>query len=135
MKVYQQTWWKKMFSPEKHEKREEVLKDIETIAEFLQDTKDDVKQLKPLLEKLEELEKERQVASSGLLHVNLEAQAEVLDKLLQRYEFFQNDADVNGMRVKRIAQEWLKHAQKAGLKDLVQKKKKDLKWHFRSEEH
>ncbi|HIG93386.1 TPA: hypothetical protein HA234_04265 [Candidatus Woesearchaeota archaeon] len=130
MKVYQQTWWKKMFSPEKHEKREEVLKDIETIAEFLQDTKDDVKQLKPLLEKLEELEKERQVASSGLLHVNLEAQAEVLDKLLQRYEFFQNDADVNGMRVKRIAQEWLKHAQKAGLKDLVQKKKKDLKWHF-----
>ncbi|MBS3120800.1 hypothetical protein J4420_03725 [Candidatus Woesearchaeota archaeon] len=119
-----------MFSPEKHEKREEVLKDIETIAEFLQDTKDDVKQLKPLLEKLEELEKERQVASSGLLHVNLEAQAEVLDKLLQRYEFFQNDADVNGMRVKRIAQEWLKHAQKAGLKDLVQKKKKDLKWHF-----
>ena len=130
MKVYQQTWWKKMFSPEKHEKREEVLKDIETIAEFLQDTKDDVKQLKPLLEKLEELEKERQVASSGLLHVNLEAQAEVLDKLLQRYEFFQNDADVNGMRVKRIAQEWLKHAQKANLKDLVQKKKKDLKWNF-----
>ena len=130
MAVYKQKWWKRLFASEKHERHEDVVKDIETITEFLQDLKDDVKRLKPLFEKLEELEKERLVASSGIVHVNLETQADVLDKLLQRYEFFQNDVDINGMRLKRISKEWIKHAKRAGLKDLVNEKKQDLKWNF-----
>jgi hypothetical protein len=76
------------------------------------------------------LEKEREVARPGIVHINLETQAEVLDKLLQRYEFFQNDADINGLRLRQIAQHFLNLAQKEGLKDLVKEKKRDLKWRF-----
>ncbi len=65
--------------------------------------KNDVKELLKQLKKLEELEKEYKVASSGIKQVNLETQAKILDKLLERYAFYQNDIDINGIRVKLIA--------------------------------
>ena len=129
MKVYEKKWWKKMFD-KKPKHKEDVLKDLEAISDFLEDVNDEAKQLLPELKTLEELEKERQVASSGLTQVNLETQAAVLDKILQRYEFFQNDVDVNGIRIKRVAQEFLKQAKKAGLKDLVEEKEKAHQWKF-----
>tara|TARA_Y100000310_G_scaffold337165_1_gene423545 strand:+ start:914 stop:1309 length:396 start_codon:yes stop_codon:yes gene_type:complete len=129
MKIYEKKWWRKMFDKKKAPK-EDVLKDLEAMIDFLEDVNDEAQHLIPELKKLEELEKERQVAESGLTQVNLETQAAVLDKVLERYEFFQNDVDINGIRVKRIAQEFLKQAKKAGMKDLVKEKEQSHQWKF-----
>ena len=129
MKIYEKKWWRKMFDKKKAPK-EDVLKDLEAMIDFLEDVNDEAQHLIPELKKLEELEKERQVAESGLTQVNLETQAAVLDKVLERYEFFQNDVDINGIRVKRIAQEFLNQAKKAGMKDLVKEKEQSHQWKF-----
>jgi len=110
------------------EKSIDVLKDVEAVQEGLRETPLDLKPLLKELEQLAELEKEYRVAKAGVLHVNLEAQAEILDKILQRYEYFQNDVDINGLRVKEIAREWLRRADKSGLKDVVKKKQQDMRW-------
>jgi len=129
MAFYEKKWWKKMF-PEPKQRKIEVLGNIEAIREFLEESRQECSLLIKELEKLEELEKERSIAGSGIMQVNLEAQAEVLDKINERYQFFQTDAAINGARVKIISEEFLKHAQKAGLKDLVKDKKKDPNWKF-----
>src|SRR3989338_1453123 len=109
-------------------KKIDVLSDIEAITEFLNDIQADTKELLSQLKKLRELEKEYEVASSGILHVNLETQAKLLDKLLERYGFFQDDVDVNGLRVKMIAAEFLKRIKAAGMTDLLKQKGKDNRW-------
>ena len=109
-------------------KKVDVLSDFEAIIEFLSDIQADTKELLSQLKKLKELEKEYGVASSGILQVNLETQAKLLDKLLERYGFFQDDVDVNGLRVKMIAAEFLKRAKIAGMADLVKQKENDAKW-------
>ena len=129
MAFYEKKWWKALFD-KKENKKIDSLKDIEAIKEGILDLKDEVKYLLPELEKLEELEKEREVARAGIIKINLNTQAEVLDKLLERYQFFQNDIDINGIRLKAIATNFLKHAKKAGLNDLVSEKKQDVKWKF-----
>ncbi len=130
MPLYEKKWWKKLLGSKVREPRIEALKDIQVIMEELQDTPADLKPLLKELHKLEELEKEREVATHSVLLVNLEAQAKVLDKLLERYEFYQNDIDINGLRLKEIAKELLRKAEKAGLKELVREKKKEMKWQF-----
>jgi len=118
----------KLFGRRQQPKKVDVLSDIEAITEFLQDVQVDTKELLSQLKKLQELEKEYEVAASGILHVNLETQAKILDKLLERYGFFENDVDVNGLRVKSIASEFMKRAGKAGMQDLVRQKEKDKRW-------
>src|SRR3989338_9298069 len=102
MAVYEQSWWKRIFTPRK-EGHVDVVNDIEAIQECLKDVTEEVRSLLPLLEELEELEKERQVAKAGVIKINLETQAKILDSVLEKYEFFQNDVDINGLRVKKIA--------------------------------
>ena len=109
-------------------KKIEILSDIEAISEFLSEIQADTKELSSQLKKLKELEQEYQVASSGIIHVNLETQAKILDKLLERYSFFHSDVDVNGLRLKMIASEFLKRSAKAGMTDLVRQKEKDNRW-------
>ncbi len=129
MAWYEKKWWKKLLGRGSEEaKKIDTLSNIEAISEYLSESRNDVKVLLKELEKLEELEKEHQVAKPGIIHINLETQAKIIEQLLQRYEFYQNDVDVNGLRVKLIANEFLKRAEKAGLKDLVKEKKKDQKW-------
>lgn len=119
-----------MFGKRETEKKVDTLKDIQAIIEFLQEIKDDAKPLLKDLQKLEELEREREVANEEVLLVNLETQAEVLEKILQRYEFLQDDADINGIRIKQVARELLHRAKRAGLNELVEEKKQDMKWQF-----
>ncbi|MDO8511297.1 MAG: hypothetical protein Q7S55_03965 [Nanoarchaeota archaeon] len=120
--------WNRLFRKKHTSKKIDVLLDIEAITEFLNDIQADTKELLSQLKKLKELEKEYEVASSGILHVNLETQAKLLDKLLERYGFFQDDVDVNGLRVKMIAAEFLKRIKAAGMTDLVRQKEKDMRW-------
>lgn len=122
--------WHKLLGKKHVPKKVDVLSDIDAIMEFLSEIQADTKELFTQLNKLKELEKEYEVASSGILHVNLETQGKILDKLVERYDFFQNDVDVNGLRVKMIAAEFLKRAQKAGMTDLVRQKEKDKKWNM-----
>jgi len=130
MKLYEKTWWKNWFSAKTQKKKVDSLKDIQAIIEFLEHAQDDPKALLQDLQKLEDLEKEREVASKKLMTVNLEAQEELLDKIIQRYEFFQNDVDINGLRVKQVAEEFLNHASRENLKRIVSEKKKDPRWRF-----
>ena len=104
------------------------LKDIEAVIDFLQEVHLDTEKLLERLKKLRELEKERIVAQEGLLYVNLQTQAELFDTLLRDYESFQDDASISSIRVQHIAKEFLQHAKKAGMKDLVKQKKKDQQW-------
>jgi hypothetical protein len=110
--------------------QEEVtsLTDIQAILEFLDEAKQDIRQLQKTLKQLEELEKERQVADSGVLQINLSSQIKQFDKLLEEYEYFQNDTDINGIRVKHLAKKLLKYAEQAGMKDVVKKKQQESKW-------
>ncbi len=128
MKIYQQAWWKKIFKPKEKQKEVPVLKDTGAIIEFLKELHYDVSKILPLLEKLLELEKERGVANETITKVNLETQAEILDELINHYSSFQDDADINGLRLKQISEQFLVNAKRAGLKDLVQEKNKDPKW-------
>lgn len=123
-------WWQKLFWSEKHPEKINQVKDISAIIEFLEEVSSDFKDMLPDLRELEELERERKVAKPGLEQINLESQAKVLDRLLEKYEFFQNDVDINGIRLKAITNQFLRNAQKAGMKDLVQQKKEDKKWKF-----
>ncbi len=128
MPLYEQVWWKKLWGKKKVQIKVDVLQDLQAITEELRDLKDEVRPLIKQLQKLEELEKEYEVGNEEVRLVNVETQAEVLDQILQRYEFLQDDIDINGIRVKQVAKEFLKRAQEAGLKDLVAEKKQDRKW-------
>lgn len=121
--------WMKLLGRKPHTKSKvDVLSDLEAITEFLQDIQADTKELLSQLKKLKELEQEYHVATSGIVHVNLETQAKLLDKLVERYGFFQSDVDVNGLRVKIVATEFLRRAKAAGMTDLVRQKEKDQRW-------
>ena len=130
MGLLKQKWWKRTLERSSSESKVETLKDIEAIQEYLKEINNDTKSIQKLLEQLEELEKERLIAKETIVHVNLESQSKAIDKLIEKYEFFQNDVDINGLRVKRIAEKFLKHAEKAGLKDMVKIKKQDPRWRF-----
>ncbi|MBT4935719.1 hypothetical protein HOL21_01535 [Candidatus Woesearchaeota archaeon] len=131
MVVYTKVWWKRMFASQEKSKKVNILNDIRAIRESLQDVPTDVGFLQKELVLLEELEKEYKVAKSGIVQVNLQTQADHIEKILERYESFQNDVDINGLRVKMIAQEFLKRAAKADMKDLVKAKKKERRWTFK----
>ena len=130
MPLYEKEWWKKLFAKKQHQKKVDSVKDIEAIIDFLKVVKLEAEEILPELTKLNDLEKERQVARSGIRQINLETQAKILEKIIEKYEFFQNDVDINGLRVKMIARQFLKNAERDGLKDLVNEKKKNSKWKF-----
>ena len=127
MPLQEKKWWKKMFKKDKPIKKVDMLTDLQAIKEFIAEAKTDLQVLQPFLEELEELEKERQVLSKeNFLQANLQTQDEIIDKLLERYEFFQNDVDINAIRLKRVVAEYLKNLGQAELKELQHEKKR--KW-------
>lgn len=128
MPVYEQKWWRKLFKKKKELSHVDSLTDIEAMREFLRDLPFDVRQLQEDLQRLEELQQEASVAKEGVLQINLETQAKVLEEFLQHWEYFQSDVDINGERVKNLVQEFLHKAEKAHLKDLVEEKKQHPQW-------
>ncbi|MBI2666456.1 hypothetical protein HYX13_02495 [Candidatus Woesearchaeota archaeon] len=130
MSLYEQSWWKRIFAGKNKPRKTDAGSDITAIKEFLQDLQQEIPLLNRELEQLEELEKERSVASEGVLQVNLETQGKFFDKIFERYEFFENDTSINGIRLQRLGKHFLEHAKKAGLVDLVHLKKKDHRWKF-----
>lgn len=121
-------WWNKLLGRKQPERKVDVPADIDALVEFLSEAHHDAKELLTKLKKLQELEKEYEIASPGILHINLETQAKIFDKLLEQYGSFENDVDINGLRMKLIAREFLRRASKAGMADLVRQKEKDKRW-------
>tara|TARA_Y100000310_G_C20599618_1_gene772323 strand:- start:7 stop:402 length:396 start_codon:yes stop_codon:yes gene_type:complete len=130
MALYEKKWWKDLFQKEE-KKKVDSTKDIQAVIDFVNEIETNKKLLLPKLKKLAELEKESHVAKSGIIQVNLQTQAKILEDVLSVYESLQNDTDINGLRVKEVAGEFLKKSQRAGLKDLVKEKKQDIKWQFK----
>ncbi|HLC81765.1 MAG TPA: hypothetical protein VJH68_03840 [Candidatus Nanoarchaeia archaeon] len=125
MKIYRQKWWKKLFPPAARKKINSG-KNIQAVLEFLQEIKADAGILSNDLKQLSELEQERQVASSGIAHININTQAALLEKIIERFEFLESDAAINGIRVKHIAETLLEEARRRGMADLAAQKQK--KW-------
>lgn len=127
MAFYKKKWWRNLFEKKKKEKVD-VLNDIEAILDFLPEIDHDVSFLNQEFQKLDELEKELEVGTEKVAKINLQTQAEIIEKLILRYESFHNDVDINGLRVKKIATHFLKKADHAGLKELVKEKKASQYW-------
>ena len=130
MAWYEKEWWKKLVGKKEESHKVDPVKDIKAITDFLRDVESDLKFLTPELKKLRELEKELVVDNKNLKETNLQTQGEILDKVLERYEFFQTDVDINGLRLKKIAAQFLRNARKAEMNQLVEEKKKDKRWQF-----
>lgn len=130
MALYEKKWWQKLFQKKVPEEKFDALNNIQSVSEFLEELGPTLEQLKEDLDKLEELEKEREVGTSGILQINLETQAQLMDKILEKYQIFQDDADINGIRIKQIARNLLEKAEEIGMKDLVKERKKNFSWKF-----
>jgi hypothetical protein len=102
----------------------DVLKDIVAMRDFLADVHNDEEVILTELTNLANLDKEFGVAKDSLLETNLSAQETVFDQLMRRYASFQNDVDINGIRLKMLAQLFLDRLIKHGKKDLAKDKKK-----------
>ncbi len=129
-RLYEMVWWQKLFKKKEHTIKADFLTNVSNAIDFLEDAPVEATAIIDLLKQLEELEKEREVSNEKLISINLQTQADLLDKLLDRYEYFQNDVDINGIRIKRIADQFLKNAKKAGLSELIENRKDDYRWTF-----
>ena len=103
----------------------DVLKDIEAVQDFLKDLHLEEQVLLKNLVELHELEKEFAVGNASIKQANLQAQATIYELLMRRYGFFQNDAEVNGIRLKMLADNFLKNCEQEGLKEISKNKRKE----------
>ncbi len=83
-------------------------KDLQAIIDFLRESVSDIKAVYVLCKKMQQLrEKEKHLvegkAPQPSLQYNTKEQIEVFDKLLEAYDFFDEDVEVNKQRVKFIA--------------------------------
>ena len=89
----------------------DIKKDVDALLIFLKDVQKDADDLRKML-----LKYKRRLGTSPEKVLD---QVMMFDDVLQRYEWFQDDADVNGERIKKIAL-YLKHWAK--------KKKIETEW-------
>lgn len=116
-----------LFGKEKKEKVD-IQKDLQAIGEFLADLDDERKRLFEDISKARELFQEAKVVDKKLLDKNLSHHIEVFDNIVKDYESFQNDVNINGIRVKNIAKDLLRRAKERGLLEVVKEKRKDSRW-------
>ena len=128
MSVSEKKWWKDIFDKNPKRKKLDIHNDISAIIDFLENLNLDKDSIIKELKLLTDLETEYGIAKDGIIQVNLQTQAKAIEKLIQDYEYFQNDVDINGLRIKMIAEEFLKRVKKAGMKDMLKEKKESPVW-------
>ena len=74
------------------------------------------------------MREEERVVNGELMEMNLKRQLVDYEKILQEYDFLQNDVDINGIRLKKIAKELLKKAGQSGMDHLAKEKSKNFLW-------
>lgn len=108
----------------------EVNVDAKAIADFLLDSSHDRERLLKLIKKFLELRLEyRTLLTDEMKNKNIEHQINLFDEIISAYSFFQEDADVNGNRIKQIAKVLREAALKSNNEALINKTN-DLKWRF-----
>ena len=122
--------WRKWFPPPAEEKTD-IPADLEAAYRFFSESERDRKQLAKDLSQSRVLWNEAKVVDENLRLENLKFQIGLFDRITQNYESFQNDVDINGLRVKKIATELLRRAEAAGLTDLVEQRKNNPRWQGR----
>lgn len=119
--------WKRLRIVKEEEKEEVKVKDdLNAVISSLKDI--DVSELLKRLERMKSMAREREVIDEKLKGNNLEKQINLLDDILQRYSFLEDDFDINGLRLRKIGKELLNKAKEKGMTDLVKEKNKDMKW-------
>ena len=107
-----------------------VNQDIRAIADFLYNLKYEREKILRLVKEFMELRIEASALHDPeLKKKNLRHQINLFDQIIQAYSFFQEDADINGNRIKNIAKVLRKSAIKSEEIDLIDKTN-DLKWKF-----
>jgi hypothetical protein len=126
------TWklWEKLGLKPK-EIRADITTDLNAINNHLKDITRTTNQIRKYLVTLQKLRKEANMLTDNELRKqNLRKQIEEYDKLLLLYEYYQSDADINGIRVKRVAKYYFERSQKSKLHDVYDKIKKEERWTF-----
>ncbi len=119
-------WRKLKITKEKEAEEVKVKDDLSAVISFLKEI--DVKELARKLEIMKDMVKEGKVVGEELKSENLDKQINLFDEILRDYDFFVNDADINGLRLRKIGGELLRKAKEAGMDELVKGKKTDIKW-------
>jgi len=100
-------------------------KELKATIDFLKNSPSDIKQLSKLVNVVDTLRKSRQTNN------DLKREIKEFDKLLKVYRFFQDDVDITGERIKRIARLLKKEAEENKLEQEWQNYiKNDENWNF-----
>lgn len=114
----------------KEEKKVDINKDLKAIINFLSDVSYDSRRLLRLCRELQGLRREyRVLRDEEMKKKNIVQQVNLLDQILDLYHFFEDDAVINGKRIKNIAHLIKKAVEKTGNPKLVEKTK-DPDWTF-----
>ena len=98
--------------------------------DFLSEVDYDVQRILKKLRELQGLRREyRVLQDEGLKKINMVKQINIFDQILDLYHYFEDDADINGHRIKNIAHAMKKAIEKTGDQKLI-KKTEDPKWTF-----
>ena len=125
------TWLSKKLRKMMGKKDETVKFDVEVdvpaVYDFLIRVDKDVREIRELTKTLLELHKEHKVVHQQEKHENMRKQILVFDKLMDSYQFFEDDADINGNRLKGLREHFL-HTAKLHHKELYEKFKDEPTW-------
>ena len=126
--------WQKLgiTKPRKQEKID-IEKDVSAILLYLKEISPSIKNITLLLRQFQLLRKKEQILKKKNKPTKkiIEQQVKVYDKILQEYEFYQLEADINGERIKKVLKQLAKTAKSAQIsKDWLKKINESERWTF-----
>ncbi|HLC19335.1 MAG TPA: hypothetical protein VJK72_00310 [Candidatus Nanoarchaeia archaeon] len=105
--------------------------DIEAVVTYLKEVHYDVRELLHYFAELKQIRSERRVLTDEEKKIdNLRKQIEIYDRLLLRFEYYTQDADVNAIRVKMVAKFFKEQANKYKLYASLERMKREPRWFF-----
>lgn len=105
--------------------------DIDAVMTYLKEVHYDVRELLHQFTELNQIRAERRVLADEEKKMdNLRKQIEIYDRLLLRYEYYTQDADVNAIRVKLVAKFYKEQAKKYKLYASLDRMKRESRWFF-----
>ena len=98
---------------------------------YLKEVHSDVRELLRNFDELKQIRSEHRVLTDEEKKIeNLRRQIEIYDRLLLRFEYYTQDADVNAIRVKMVAKSFKEQAQKYKLYASLERMKREPRWFF-----
>ena len=109
------------FKKRKKQEHIDIDKELVGINDFLKQAPSDVKKLVKVISDFNKVKKGH----------SIESKVKRWEKVMQAMEFFQEDTDITGERVKKVADALRKEAKKGKVsKEVKDILKKDIKWNF-----